>query len=101
FDLQFINAAVERCNVKRNPFHPFSSFDTVTLGGVAYGQTVLGRAAMAAGLSWDESRAHSALYDAEVTAQLFCKVVNRFRDLYEESTRGERADSGEATERRR
>ena len=85
FDLQFLNAAVERTKIKRNPFHPFSSFDTVTLAGVAYGQTVLGRAAVAAGLAWDEERAHSALYDAEITAQLFCKIVNRFRTVYEEA----------------
>ncbi len=82
FDLQFLNAAVERTGVKRNPFHPFSTFDTVTLGGVAYGQTVLGRAVTAAGFEWDDARAHSALYDAEMTAQLFCAVVNRFRGVY-------------------
>ena len=29
---------------KRNPFHPFSTFDTVTLAGMAFGQTVLARA---------------------------------------------------------
>ena len=85
FDLQFLNAAVERTKIKRNPFHPFSSFDTVTLAGVAYGQTVLGRAAVAAGLEWDEEQAHSALYDAEITAHLFCKIVNRFRAVYEEA----------------
>ncbi|HEY7673486.1 MAG TPA: ribonuclease T [Gammaproteobacteria bacterium] len=85
FDLQFLNAAVERTKIKRNPFHPFSSFDTATLAGVAYGQTVLGRAAIAAGLAWNEERAHSALYDAEITAQLFCKIVNRFRAVYEEA----------------
>jgi ribonuclease T len=83
FDLQFLNAAVERANIKRNPFHPFSSFDTATLAGVAFGQTVLGRAVAAAGYSWDESQAHSALYDAEMTARLFCEVVNRFRVVYE------------------
>jgi ribonuclease T len=83
FDLQFLNAAVERNQVKRNPFHPFSSFDTATLGGIAFGQTVLGRAVAAAGLQWEENRAHSALYDAEVAAKLFCAVVNRFRPLYE------------------
>lgn len=83
FDLQFLNAAVERCGIKRNPFHPFSSFDTATLGGVAYGQTVLGRAVEAAGFEWDEDQAHSALYDAEMTARLFCEVVNRFRSIYE------------------
>lgn len=83
FDLQFLNAAVERTHVKRNPFHPFSSFDTATLAGVAFGQTVLARAVAAAGLTWDESRAHSALYDAEMTAKVFCEVVNRFRGLYE------------------
>ena len=83
FDLQFLNAAVERTKIKRNPFHPFSSFDTVTLGGLAVGQTVLGRAVVAAGFEWDESQAHSAAYDAEMTAQLFCEIVNRFKPIYE------------------
>jgi len=82
FDLQFINAAVERTKIKRNPFHPFSSFDTVTLAGVAYGQTVLGRAVTAAGFEWNDDNAHSALYDAEKTGELFCTIVNRFRPLY-------------------
>jgi ribonuclease T len=83
FDLQFLNAAVERTKLKRNPFHPFSSFDTATLGGVAFGQTVLSRALTAAGFTWEEERAHSALYDAEMTAKLFCEIVNRFRNVYE------------------
>ena len=83
FDLQFLNAAVERAGIKRNPFHPFSSFDTATLAGVAFGQTVLGRAVAAAGFEWEESRAHSALYDAEMTAKLFCTIVNRFRTVYD------------------
>ena len=83
FDVQFLNAAVERTGVKRNPFHPFSSFDTATLGGIAFGQTVLGRAATAAGLTWEGERPHSALYDPQVTAELFCAVVNRFRPIYE------------------
>jgi ribonuclease T len=83
FDLQFLNAAVERTGIKRNPFHPFSSFDTATLAGVAFGQTVLSRAVTAAGYEWHDDRAHSALYDAQMTAQLFCAVVNRFRGVYE------------------
>ncbi len=83
FDLHFLNAAAERTQIKRNPFHPFSSFDTATLAGVALGQTVLGRAVTAAGLSWDEAEAHSAAYDAERTAMLFCEIVNRFRGVYE------------------
>jgi len=85
FDMQFLNAAIERTGVKRSPFHPFSSFDTATLAGVALGQTVLGRAVVAAGMEWHDERAHSALYDAEVTAKLFCEVVNRFRPVYEAS----------------
>ena len=76
FDLSFLNAAIDRCNIKKHPFHAFSSFDTATLGGLAYGQTVLARAVMAAGLQWDAKEAHSAIYDAEKTAQLFCKIVN-------------------------
>ena len=76
FDLNFVNAAVARTGHKRNPFHPFSVFDTVTLAGVAYGQTVLARAVQAAGFSWSSEDAHSALYDAEQTAKLFCTIVN-------------------------
>ena len=65
-----------RTGHKRNPFHPFSVFDTVTLAGLAYGQTVLARAVQAAGFDWSSEDAHSALYDAEQTAKLFCKIVN-------------------------
>lgn len=79
FDLGFINAAVERSGIKRNPFHPFSTFDTATLGGLAYGQTVLSRAVIAAGISWDHEQAHSARYDAEKTAELFCNIVNQWK----------------------
>ncbi len=76
FDLNFLNAAVARTQHKRNPFHPFSVFDTVTLAGVAYGQTVLARAVHAAGLEFDSTQAHSAVYDAERTAELFCAIAN-------------------------
>ena len=81
FDLGFLNAAVRRTGIKRNPFHPFSTFDTVTLGGLAFGQTVLSRAVEAAGLDWDSRDAHSAIYDAERTAALFCTIVNRWNEL--------------------
>lgn len=84
FDLGFLNAAVARSGYKRNPFHPFSCFDTATLGGLAYGQTVLARAVQAAGLEWDKTQAHSAAYDTERTAALFCNIVNRWRHLQEE-----------------
>ena len=76
FDLKFINAAAVRSGIKRNPFHPFSTFDTVSLAGLAYGQTVLARSVNAAGMEWDTTEAHSAIYDAEMTAMLFCKIVN-------------------------
>jgi ribonuclease T len=78
FDLSFINAAIERCGIKKSPFHSFSCFDTATLAGVAFGQTVLARAMLAAGLEWDGKQAHSAIYDAEGTADLFCAIVNRW-----------------------
>jgi len=81
FDLGFLKAAVERTGFKRNPFHAFSVFDTVTLGGLMFGQTVLARASRAAGIGWSNSEAHSAIYDAEQTARLFCTVVNRWREL--------------------
>ena len=80
FDAGFVNAAVERCGIKRNPFHPFSHFDTATLSGLAYGQTVLAKACGEAGIAFDNSEAHSAAYDAERTAELFCEIVNRWKD---------------------
>ncbi len=81
FDLGFLNAAVERCNIKRSPFHPFVSFDTTTLSGLAYGQTVLAKACEAAQIDFDNKEAHSALYDTEKTAELFCTIVNKWKNL--------------------
>lgn len=81
FDLGFVNAAVERTDIKRNPFHPFSCFDTATLAGLAYGQTVLAKACSAADIDFDGREAHSARYDTEKTAELFCAIVNRWRDM--------------------
>jgi len=81
FDLGFLNAAIRRTGYKRSPFHLFSCFDTATLGGLAYGQTVLSRAVQAAGFEWNEAEAHSAVYDAERTALLFCEIVNRWKTM--------------------
>jgi ribonuclease T len=87
FDIAFMNAAVSRAGIKKSPFHPFSTFDTATLGGLAYGQTVLAKAVQAAGMEWDNGEAHSAVYDAKQTALLFCSIVNRWADLTEASAR--------------
>ncbi|MDR5902206.1 MULTISPECIES: ribonuclease T [Halomonas] len=81
FDHGFLNAAVNRCGIKRNPFHPFSSFDTASLAGLMYGQTVLARACRAAGIEFNNSEAHSARYDTERTAELFCAMVNRYKEI--------------------
>ncbi|THB69360.1 MAG: ribonuclease T [Gammaproteobacteria bacterium] len=78
FDMQFLTAAVKRAGIKRNPFHPFSGFDTATLAGLAYGQTVLAKALHCAGIEFNQRDAHSAIYDAEVTADLFCNIVNKW-----------------------
>ena len=82
FDLAFLNAAVARSEVKRNPFHPFSCFDTATLAGAALGQTVLSKAVTVAGLEWDPASAHNARYDAQRSADIFCLVCNRLRDSH-------------------
>lgn len=81
FDLSFLNAAVARCNIKRSPFHPFVSFDTTTLSGLALGQTVLAKACAAANIEFSNSEAHTALYDTEKTAELFCFIVNKWQSL--------------------
>lgn len=81
FDLSFLNAAIRRTGYKRSPFHLFSCFDTVSLAGLAFGQTVLSRAVQSAGFEWNSNEAHSAVYDAERTAQLFCTIVNRWKSM--------------------
>ena len=81
FDLGFINAAAERCKIKRNPFHPFSCLDTATLAGLAYGHTVLAKACQLAGIEFSSRKAHSAAYDVQKTAELFCLIVNRWQSL--------------------
>src|ERR1700689_3177404 len=85
FDLGFLNAVVARAELKRNPFHPFSCFDTATLAGAALGQTVLAKAVTVAGFSWDSTQAHSAAYDAERTADVFCYVCNRLRESFRDA----------------
>ena len=81
FDQGFFNAAVERLNYKRSPFHAFVSFDTTSLSALALGQTVLAKACQAAGIAFDNKEAHSAIYDTERTAELFCYIVNRWQQL--------------------
>ena len=81
FDAGFINAATSRCDLKRNPFHPFSYFDTATLSGLAYGHTVLAQACKRADIEFSNSDAHSAAYDAQKTAELFCQIVNQWQRL--------------------
>ena len=86
FDLAFVKAAALRLKIKNNPFHQFSTFDTAAIAGVALGQTVLARAVQAAKLEWEQDEAHSAVYDAEKTADLFCAIVNRWDAFNEQST---------------
>lgn len=81
FDLGFVNAAAERIEVKRNPFHPFSCFDTASLSGLAFGHTVLAKTCQIAGIEFSNKEAHSAAYDAEKTADLFCLIINKWREL--------------------
>lgn len=81
FDLGFVNAAAERCQIKRNPFHGFSCFDTATLAGLALGHTVLAKSCELAGIEFNNKEAHSASYDTEKTAELFCYIVNRWQSL--------------------
>lgn len=97
FDLGFVNAAVARSGIKRNPFHPFSCFDTVTLAGALLGQTVLARALEVSGLGYDANEAHSAIYDAEKTADLYCLLVNRSRGLFEDQLAARTGQTGGAT----
>ncbi|SDZ97975.1 ribonuclease T [Marinobacterium iners] len=81
FDHGFVTNAADRAGIKRNPFHPFSTFDTVSLAGLAYGQTVLAKACNMAGIDFDGKQAHSALYDTVKTAELFCAIVNTWKDM--------------------
>ena len=81
FDHSFVMTASERAKLKRNPFHPFATFDTAALSGLAYGQTVLAKACQTAEIPFDNREAHSALYDTERTAELFCKIVNKWKQL--------------------
>lgn len=87
FDLAFLNAIIQRTNSKnQNPFHQFSVLDTVTLSALAFGQTVLARACQYAGIEFSGSEAHSALYDTQKTAELFCYILNRYPMLAQNLT---------------
>jgi ribonuclease T len=78
FDHSFLLEACIRNNVKKSPFHPFSLIDTVSLGVLATKQTVLARICKELEIPYNNEEAHSAAYDAMVTAQVFCKIINEF-----------------------
>jgi ribonuclease T len=80
FDLLFMKEAIKRTGIK-SPFHAFTCFDTATLAGLIYGQTVLAKAVKEAGIKFDPNEAHSAIYDAEKTADLFCMMNNKWREM--------------------
>ncbi|WP_075433738.1 ribonuclease T [Buchnera aphidicola] len=81
FDHNFLMAATRRTGIINNPFHSFTTFDTAALSGLVFGQTVLAKACKIAGIPFDTSQAHSALYDTKQTAHLFCELVNRWKRL--------------------
>ena len=81
FDHSFLMTSAERNKIKRNPFHPFATFDTASLSGLVFGQTVLAKACTAANIAFDLKEAHSALYDTQRTSELFCEIVNRWKRL--------------------
>ena len=78
FDLSFLKAATNRNNIKKSPFHSFSVLDTVTLGALATNQTVLAKLCESLNVEYDSKEAHSAAYDSDVTAKVFCKIINDF-----------------------
>lgn len=79
FDLGFLNAIIERTHTKnQSQFHQFSVLDTVTLSALAFGQTVLAKSCQIAGIEFNNSEAHSALYDTQKTAELFCYILNNY-----------------------
>lgn len=81
FDLSFILAATKRSKIKNIPFHAFTVFDTATLSGLVFGKTVLAKALRIARIGFDKNEAHSAIYDAKQTAELFCYIINKFPQL--------------------
>ena len=78
FDNSFLNAAIKRNNIKKTPFHKFSVIDTVSLGVLATGQTVLARVCEKLNINYDNDQAHSAAYDTQVTAEVFCSIINNY-----------------------
>ena len=78
FDLAFIKESIKRNNIKKSPFHPFSVLDTVSLGAMHTQQTVLARVCESLSINYDSNEAHSAAYDAEITAKVFCNIINLF-----------------------
>ena len=82
FDRTFLRVATVRNKVGRDPFHPFSVLDTVSLAALAYGHTRLDVSCQRAGIGYDKDKAHEATYDAKVTAALFCRIVNSSEMLY-------------------
>ncbi|MBM4222986.1 MAG: ribonuclease T [Gammaproteobacteria bacterium] len=79
FDLAFLNKAYERQSVK-SPFHRFTCMDTATLSAFFLRETVLAKALYRCRIAYDPKEAHSALYDAEKTAELLALLWNNYQN---------------------
>jgi len=55
--------------------HNLGISSSLSTGGPSFMQVTV------AGIAFDGTQAHSAVYDTERTAELFCRIVNRWRDL--------------------
>ena len=75
FDLAFLESARKRYKID-SPFHTFTVIDTATIGAVFYGKTVLANVVNASNMRFNPKLAHSAIYDAKITTDLFCSVTN-------------------------
>ena len=81
FDMGFIRAAQERTGIHLR-MHAYTMFDTATMGMLMNRETVLARLCMRAGLKFDVTQAHGALYDATMTAEVFWLMVNAARKSF-------------------
>ncbi|RIY36702.1 exonuclease domain-containing protein [Psittacicella gerlachiana] len=82
FDKGFIYHYLEKCKIKRIPFHPFTVFDTSVLGAMFLADSRLKIAInKLPNETFDSSKAHDALFDAHECAKLFAYCVNSSKDL--------------------
>ncbi len=76
FDISFVKELIKRTNYNKTIMHDFIFIDTASISSIIYKESSLTKILTKAKINFKYNLLHSAIYDAEKTVELLCKILN-------------------------